>query len=174
MLERVIQFFKNIRYAFMKSDENLVSSILMEEEVLLFRRLKKSEQIHSELVTKDFIRSEKGKLDQSLLKAVLLHDIGKIERPLNLIEKSMAVIFHKTGLSKISWIHNLPFMKSYLYHAERGANLLVKHGVFPEGSLEEQLVRSHHEQQETMERNLPKDHPLLQLHTKLKKADDSN
>lgn len=174
MRKRVVQFFKNILYIFMKSDEEFVKSILTEKEQKLFRTLKKSEQIHSELVTKTFLKSVNGKASENQIKAVLLHDIGKVERPLTLIEKSVAVLVHKAGLSGVSFIQDRPFMMSYLHHAERGADLLLSRGIFLKDSMEEQLIRTHHETTETLKKTYKKDPEFIRIHKLLKEADDCN
>lgn len=174
MRKRVVQFFKNILYIFMESDEKFINSTLTESEQKLFRTLKKSEQIHSELVTKAFIKSLHGKTSKDLVKAVLLHDIGKVERPLHLIEKSVAVLLHKTGLSGVSYIQKRPFMMSYLHHAERGADLLLSESIFKKDSMEEQLIRIHHETTENLRKIYGKDSEFIRIHTLLKEADDCN
>lgn len=174
MFKRVVQFFKNLQYSVMAVEDDLIDSFLSEEERGLFHQLKKSEQVHSILVLKDFTTRFQGEAEPEILKAVLFHDIGKVLRPLSLLEKSLAVLIKNINLTKIGWVQNLSFMSSYLNHGQRGADLLIQKDIFRVGSLEEILVRTHHESIDSLRDQYPENARILELHEILKYADDRN
>ncbi|HSL85894.1 MAG TPA: hypothetical protein VK861_03055, partial [Bacteroidales bacterium] len=91
MLNRIRQFTQNISYAFQKIDEDFLLQYLNHGEYQLFGKLRKSEQVHSILVAKDISEEHAEKTDKDFIKAVIFHDIGKIIRPMNIMEKSIAV-----------------------------------------------------------------------------------
>ncbi|HSR03436.1 MAG TPA: HD family phosphohydrolase, partial [Proteiniclasticum sp.] len=95
MIKRIRQFSRNISYSFQNVDLDFLSTHLDRHETSLFERLQKSEQIHAILVAQGVLNELNPEERSGFIKAVLFHDIGKIERPLNLIEKSLAVIMNK-------------------------------------------------------------------------------
>ncbi|WP_446898175.1 HDIG domain-containing metalloprotein [Clostridium sp. LBM24168] len=110
-----------------------LNNILNDNDLRLFNRLSISEQKHSIKVAYDVekICSERNINSELLLKAALLHDIGKIFKRFNIIDKSIMVLLDKITRSRIKKICNLSKMSKisvYYNHAELGANLLHKLG----------------------------------------------
>jgi len=143
-----------------------LTQFLNGSQITIFRELQPFEQQHAYSVL------EKLKADgcdqAELLKAALLHDIGKILYPLKPWERAMIVItrqiapslFHTLGQRKPTG-----FFKAFAVasrHAEWGADLVTKTGA---SEVLVELVR-HHEDDP-----LPGQDPLL---ISLQKADDSS
>lgn len=172
MLDRVKQFRQNIFYGFQDVDKSFLSAYLNERELRLFNQLKKSEKNHSIAVAKGVRSDLAPEEDESLVKAALFHDIGKIEKPLNLVEKSLAVIMSKVMGSAISRLDRMAFIGSYLYHGQRGERILRNEKIFEEKPLLYTLVGTHHFRAEELK--VHEKEELLAYHTLLKKHDDRN
>lgn len=168
-MNRVIQFFTHLAYHFHEVDQGFLAAYLNEEERLLFQQMKKSEKIHSLLVAKGV---QKERRDPLFIKASLLHDVGKILRPLTMLEKTMAVILQAMGVEQLPRVQKWPFMASYLTHGQRGADLLVEQGFFSKKSLYELLIRHHHDKPERLRAIPGIDSDFLQMVHLLKKMDD--
>jgi putative nucleotidyltransferase with HDIG domain len=87
---RVWQFWKSLQRPPDVDDLLLVKSILTPREVELFTQLPFPDQNHSIRVYKRLI--SQGESDSDLLKAALLHDIGKIKYPLRRWERVFTVL----------------------------------------------------------------------------------
>ena len=74
--------------------------------------------------------------------AALLHDIGKGEYGLNIVEKSVLVILNKVSKGKLKKYNTIKAVDSYYNHAEKGANLLKQFNVYDKEFLD--TVRYHH------------------------------
>jgi hypothetical protein len=72
------------------NDLELVESVLTPSEISLFQRMDPSEQVHSIRVLRSLI--DKGERQSDLLKAALLHDVGKSCFPLRLWERGLIVL----------------------------------------------------------------------------------
>ncbi|AKL96263.1 HDIG domain-containing protein [Clostridium aceticum] len=140
MIYRIKQFFQGATAKIYDEDINFINKYLSTEEKNLFFQLRKGEQRHCLNVAYGCHQEEPNHLN--LIKAALLHDIGKIGSNLTLINKSFVVILQKLSLKE-----NIlpPFLKKALHyknnHAEIGYQLLLHLG------LDEQvlyLVRNHH------------------------------
>jgi hypothetical protein len=128
----------------------------------LFSALPQNEQRHGLDVLQTVLR--RGGSDRLLLQAALLHDLGKGEAGISVIERSLAVFLTATfpaGLE--AWRRLLPSFRrryaAYLDHAALGAHRLAAAGA-------EQLaavVREHHDP-----------HPKLEPTRRLREADGSN
>lgn len=151
-------------------DKDFLSIYLNEGELKLFHRLKKSEKNHSIAVAKGIAGEASYDKDVFFIKAALLHDIGKIEKPLNLIEKSLAVLLNKFLGSRLSRYDRLPFIGSYLHHGQRGEKILRSEKIFHEQPLMYTLVGTHHLLAENIEDDA--EGRLLTYHNLLKKHDD--
>ena len=102
--KRVKQFYVNVTDKMTEKDYDYANEILNKKELELFMKLSKSEQKHSIRIAKDieFIIDNNETDDEEILKnrnllmkSALLHDIGKITKRLNVIDKSIIVILNK-------------------------------------------------------------------------------
>lgn len=74
-------------------DMALVESVLSPAEVALFRRLRRSEQLHSIRVLRAVMAA--GETTPALLVAALLHDVGKTVAPFTLPDRVLVVLARK-------------------------------------------------------------------------------
>lgn len=134
MIYRVKQFIWASTSYFKKIDYPYIDKYLNNKEKQLFERLRKSDKQHCIRVSKDALKyietAPNGfEIDEkSLGKLTLLHDIGKVERPLNSIEKSIVVLFHKITKGKIRKYTNVKIIDTYYNHPQKGAKILKKIG----------------------------------------------
>jgi uncharacterized domain HDIG len=131
MFYRVKQFIWAIESIYKDIDYEYIKRYLDEDEKKLFQLLKKSDKHHSIRVAKDALEyiEESNKVSQNLdkekiAKIALLHDIGKIERPLNVFEKSLVVILDKVTKGKINKYNNFKIIDIYYNHPEKGYRIL--------------------------------------------------
>ena len=122
MLYRLKQFLHALFPKISEDDLLFVDCILDPKEVELFKKLPVHEQQHSIAVGKDCMKFNGS---EELLKAALLHDIGKIESNLNIINKSVVVLLSPFRMHK----KRMPrFIREAFYYKEChpfiGANLL--------------------------------------------------
>ena len=87
---RIWQFFQSLKQPPGENDWKVVKSILSQAELDLFRELPIQDQNHSIRVLEG-VRAT-GEDDSDLLKAALLHDLGKMRYPLRRWERVMAVL----------------------------------------------------------------------------------
>ncbi|SQC01690.1 HD domain-containing protein [Clostridium tetanomorphum] len=94
---RIKQFYIYIKDKMEYSDEKFIDKHLNNYEKRLFNRLSMKDQKHCVRVAYDVEKiciNHKGDIDTNkLIKAALLHDIGKIEFGLNVLDKSILVIW---------------------------------------------------------------------------------
>lgn len=112
-------------------DIRFIESILNIEELNLFNKLSIQEQKHSVKVAYDiqFFCKDNHKIDINLLvRAALLHDIGKIYKELNIIDKSVIVLLNKISKGKIKRFFKNKKINVYYNHGKIGRELLEKIG----------------------------------------------
>lgn len=130
---RIKQFYLSITDKINKEDKTYINKYLNKEELSLFNKLSSSEQKHSVRVAYDveYICNrrclEKNEI-QVLIRAALLHDIGKIYPKLNSIDKSLLVIFNKITNGNLKKLNKLKKVDVYYNHPEKGYNLLKNKG----------------------------------------------
>jgi putative nucleotidyltransferase with HDIG domain len=139
-------------------------------QIILFRQLQPSEQLHAYRVYNQLNTSERTNPD--LLAAALLHDIGKIHSPLSIFDRIVIVIGkHLFPKAARGWGTGRPhgWRRPFVVaeqHAAWGADLAEKAGV---SVLAADLIRSHHEA--TSPEPASKKEQLL---VELQAADDGN
>ncbi|GKU27285.1 HDIG domain-containing metalloprotein [Clostridium folliculivorans] len=147
---RVKQFWWVITCNFKQLDEEYINEYLEEHEKKLFDKLKIGDKHHCVRVSKDSLEiyeKIKENLDEyQLAKAALLHDIGKSERPLNFIEKSIVVLLHKFTKGKIRKYDNIKILDIYYNHPKKGVDMLQNYG-YKEEFL--QVIGNHHDKKHT-------------------------
>ena len=165
---RVKQFIWAIKSIFEKVDYTFIDRFLNKDEKDLFDKLSKSDKHHSIRVAKDAIEilnSKSKYIDLDLDKVVkvsLLHDIGKISRNLNIIEKSTIVILNKVTKGKLKRYKYIKSIDVYYNHPKKGRDLLKKFDIYDKEFLDS--IRYHHEEND--ENNL-----LLEI---IKESDNKN
>ena len=131
-LYRVKQFIWALKSLSEDIDTEYVNKFLNKKERRLFNKLKKTDKQHCIRVSKDAVYLSRGRninLNR-VAKVGLLHDIGKGEYGLNIIEKSVLVILNKVTKGKLKKYDGIKAVDSYYNHAEKGANLLKYFNTF--------------------------------------------
>ena len=143
-LYRVKQFIWALKSLSEEIDADYVNKYLNKKEKSLFNRLKKTDKQHCIRVSKDAIRLSEGKNinKNRVAKVALLHDIGKGEYSLNVIEKSVLVILNKMTSGKLKKYDNIKAVDSYYNHAKKGADLLKHFNKYDKEFLD--TIRYHH------------------------------
>jgi hypothetical protein len=115
-------------------------------QIVLFRRMQNSEQVHACRVLEHLIAD--GHTDPDLLSAALLHDVGKILYPPTLFERVIVVLGkHIFGKSAARWQEGKPTgpRRPFVVAAQHpawGADLSSQAGASPRTI---QLIRRHHD-----------------------------
>jgi hypothetical protein len=151
-------------------DYALASSVLSPDELALFRRMRRSEQLHSLNVLRTVQAA--GGTDPALLVAALLHDVGKTVAPFYFLERVLVVLtrkfapaaYHRWGQAEPrGW--RRPFAIA-VRHPEWSAQLLREAGSSPRCV---ELALRHQEHV-----NDPPQNEVERLLLALKVADEAN
>lgn len=142
-LYRVKQFLWSLNGKITEKDLKYIESKLNNNEIILFRKLAINEQKHCINVAMDLekICCSKKINSYELIKVALLHDIGKIDVRLSIIDKSILVILDYLSKGRIRKFNSINKINVYYNHGEKGANILKKYG-YNERFL--YLIRNHH------------------------------
>ena len=140
---RIKQFLWAVTAKITVKDQMFIKKNLNETEQKLFFKLKTLDQKHCIRVAYKAIQLCKDKNidDKRLIKAALLHDIGKTECSLRIIDKSFLVILDKISKGKLKKFKNIKKVNIYYNHAEIGYEILKKYN-YDKKFLE--LIKNHH------------------------------
>lgn len=127
---RVKQFYWALTSDINEQDIKFIKNILNIEELKLFSRLSINEQKHCVKVAYDvkcICNNKQGIIDEKLLlKAALLHDIGKIHKKLNLIDKSIIVLLDKISKGRLRKFSKKSKINVYYNHGKIGVDILKR------------------------------------------------
>ena len=148
-MKRVRQVYMNLTDRMSIKDYKYVESILSDKELHLFKKILKSEQKHSVRLAKNMetalkVDCEKkdyfNKYRDILIKAALLHDVGKATARINVFEKCILVLLNKITKGKLRNIKNKK-VDCYYNHASYSYDFL-------KGIVDDELVldiiKNHH------------------------------
>lgn len=123
---RVKQFYWAISSKVNKKDLDFLNSNLNKNELKLFYELSVYDQKHSINVAYDVqYVCKKNNLDYKLLlKAALLHDIGKVYKKLTIIDKSIIVLADNVTKGSIKKFSNIKKINVYYNHGKIGKDML--------------------------------------------------
>lgn len=140
---RVKQFYWSISSKMGVEDEKFINQYLNNNELKLFYKLSKSEQKHSVKVAYDVKKTcERENINsQLLIKAALLHDIGKTFKKLNSIDKSILVMADNMTKGSVRKLSKIKKVNVYYNHGKIGSDILEKYGYDKELLY---LIENHH------------------------------
>ena len=143
---RVKQFIWAVTARFKPVDYKLVHKYLNKKEENLFNTLSVSERQHSIRVCNEALnRYEDNKLDinkDKLARIALLHDIGKGNKTLNVIDKSILVILDKVTKGKLRNYDSNKKVDIYYNHPKKSVKLLNEIDKYDSEFLE--AIEKHH------------------------------
>lgn len=171
---RIRQFYDSITANFRRLDEDFLIRYLKRKELVLFLKLRRSDAHHAIKVARALVEKAPEGLEEDYARLGLLHDIGKVERPLALPEKVAAVLLHKSLKEKMLRYDKVPFIASYLHHAQRGRRILEDRSVFSAHPDFYRVVSDHHEDLQQMLADPERSAEYKQALRLLKEADDQN
>jgi putative nucleotidyltransferase with HDIG domain len=166
---RVKQFINAITAKITKEDLEFIDKYLNDREKELFNKLPIYDRKHCinvamdierEVEREEFEANNKEFAYMDLIKAALLHDIGKTYKSLNPIDKSIIVLLNKFTKGNLKKYSNIKKIHTYYNHGEEGYKLL-KDKNYDSNFL--RIIRHHHSN------NM--DCPYVKL---VKKYDDKN
>jgi putative nucleotidyltransferase with HDIG domain len=142
-LYRIKQFYWSITARISIDDNKYIKKYLNEREINLFNKLAVLDQKHSINVATDVenyckIQNIKNNM---LIKAALLHDIGKSEYKSNVLNKTIMVLLDKITRGKVKKYKNIRMINTYYNHGVLGYNILKDYG-YEEKLL--YLIKNHH------------------------------
>ncbi|EES48410.1 HD domain-containing protein [Clostridium botulinum] len=155
MLYRVKQFILGILSYFESDNVDFINKYLNKKEKNLFMKLSKPDRIHSFRVCKDaiLIGKDYDTVDEfKIAKCALLHDIGKVEISLNIIEKGVVVIINKVTNGSFLKYNKYSRMTKYYNHPAIGKELLEKINFEDKEIL--YCIENHHKNLDEIEENL--------------------
>ncbi|MDZ5255314.1 HD domain-containing protein [Clostridium sp. LIBA-8841] len=167
MTYRIKQFFWAISANFKELDYAYVECFLTEYELHLFKKLKKGEQLHCIKVSRDCVRLARAKGINSdiqlrkVSKLGLLHDIGKLYYPLNVMTKSFLILGKRLSNNEIRKFQNIKAIYIYYNHGDKAFNYLRENDYDPDFI---EAIKGHHSMKSG-------NNILLDI---LKEADDMN
>lgn len=142
-LYRIKQFYWSITSKITEEDRIFLKKYLKDKEIELFKKLTVADQKHCIKVAKEIKQYyEKNSIkDTSMIKIGLMHDIGKIHKPLSPIDKSIMVLLDSITKGKVKRFNNIKKIDVYYNHGEKGYIILKEIG-YDEYYLD--IVKNHH------------------------------
>lgn len=140
---RVKQFYWAINPKISSEDLGFLNNNLNRSELKLFYKLPLYDQKHSIKVAYDvkYVCKKKNIDSRLLVKAALLHDIGKVYKKLNLIDKSIMVLADNVTKGSIKRFSNIKKINVYYNHGKIGRDILKDYN-YDEDLL--YLIENHH------------------------------
>jgi len=167
-LYRVKQFIWGFISLFKQIDYTYVTKFLNEKEIEIFNTLKHNDKHHCIRVCKDSIKMRNQlNIDVDMYKlgrAALLHDVGKGQIHLSLVEKSTVVLLDRLTKGKIRRYDKIKQINVYYNHPRIGLGILINNGFGHDRELLD-VVRYHHSP------NINNENKLLSI---IKICDDKN
>lgn len=145
---RIKQLYLNLIDKMTIEDEKFIDKHLNEEEKDLFKKLSKIDQKHSVRVAysiKDSCINKNKELyyTEILIRIALLHDIGKVNCKLTLLDKSILVILDYLTKGKLRKLSNIEKVNTFYNHGEIAFNILKRNKYNYDNEFLD-IIRSHH------------------------------
>ena len=151
MIYRIKQFYWAMTARPSAEDDLFIKNYLTAKELILFLKLRNEEQVHSIKVAQYMAKASLPDSKEAI-RLGLLHDIGKIQYPLNPYAKSIMVLAHKLSKGKVQQYSQYKWVQGYYQHGLFGYELLKALDTYSLQFLE--AVREHHSNRPTQNKYL--------------------
>lgn len=151
MFYRIKQFIWALSAYWKDIDYNYINDHLDQDEKKLFDMLSRCDKYHCFRVAKEadqIMKENKETLEKSnlnkynVIKVCLLHDIGKINKSPNPIEKGILVILDKITAGNLKKMDNIKKIDVYYNHPKKGVEILKKENKYSNDFIE--AIEKHH------------------------------
>lgn len=174
MYKRIKQFIIGVFYTikpFSIEDKEIINNYLNYKEVEVFNTMKKYDKSHCLRVTKSilsYLEYSDVNIEnkKELIRASLIHDIGKRDGNFYIINRGFIVILDKIFKNK-GFLSKYKKFSIYKNHPEIGYNILKESKIFSEEVL--YIVKNHHKKFSDKSLERLKEEIIL-----LKRCDDEN
>lgn len=174
-MSRANQFFRDILSPFYRIDYAMLARYLTEAESEFISRLRKAEILHSVEAarkTRDRLPKELPEEERNaVIKAVLMHDVGKYHFPMSALTKTMMVLFHKRLSRNPDNLNQYSVLDVYLNHGRYGYDVLKQLDSFPDYPYLYDLVRYHHKPEKFEAKYGAKEQEIFRIY---KQADEES
>ena len=174
-MSRVSQFFKDVFSPLFHLDQAIFRQYLTEPEIRYIQRLRRAERLHVIQVTKKTGAGLPRGLSEpersAIMKAVLLHDVGKYHYAMGPVAKTGMVLFGRWLSQNPDNLKKYNRLDVYLHHAHYSWELVMALGSFPEYPYLYDLIRFHHEPERFVKKYGKKEQTIFWIY---KKADDES
>lgn len=149
---RIRQAVMDVTAGFRKADYEFVDGYLNPGEKELFLQLRQGEILHSIAVAKKLAELIKTAFQPPLedrecfyiIKAGLMHDLGKIHYGMNVLEKTMAVLLDKLVVDRTKLIVRSRMMEIYYRHPDYSRGLALAKESFAAYPYLYKVIALHH------------------------------
>ena len=149
MMQRIRQFYRAVRARITPVDKQWLEGILPADAQKLFYAMHPADQYHALNVARTAMRlsSEYSTVDKALLlRAALLHDVGRVQGDMDIMGKVLAVLVkhyfpqkaQQLAKKQNGWLGHIMYV--YYHHPEIGASKLETIGMVEEAA----IIRWHH------------------------------
>lgn len=143
---RIKQFIWAVTSHFKSIDKEIPERYLSKEELKVFNNLGIEDKHHCIRVCNDALKNDNSNLDKNkLAKIALLHDIGKVNGSLNIIDKSILVILDKVTYGNLRKYDKYKKVNTYYNHPKESVKILKKINNYDKEFLE--AIEKHHYKQ---------------------------
>ena len=132
-MNRIKQLYLSLFSGMKDEDFDFIDIYLDEFEKNIFLKLKRDEQKHSIRVARLVMNISKEKdeynkvnLDR-VIRAGLLHDVGKSDKRINIVQKVFMVLANKRFGERLRKINRFEFVDCYYNHPDMSYNMLKDH-----------------------------------------------
>lgn len=174
-MSRINQFFNDVFAQFYALDYTFLARYLNESESEFIGQLRKAELLHVVQVAKKTLDALPKDLAEAectaIIKAVLLHDVGKYHYAMGPIAKTMMVLFGKGIRKNPEQIKKHSMVDVYQNHGQYSWEVVRDLESFPDHPYLYDLIRFHHEPDRFVQKYGLKEQGIFWIY---KKADDES
>lgn len=174
-MSRIKQFFRDVLSPLYHLDEAVFTQYLNDSEVGYLNRLRRAERLHVVQVARKTAGNLPNDISEAercaIIKAVLLHDVGKYHYAMGPFAKTAMVLFGKQLSRESDKRKQYSMVDVYRNHAQYSWELVKALESFPDHPYLYDLIRYHHEPERFLKKYGQREQAIFAIY---KQADDES